>query len=57
MTTTCGLSSRASSIASSPSLRLADDRDRRIVLEHAAEAAPHQAVIVGQQDGDLSSHA
>ena len=30
----------------------ADHDDRRIVLEDAAEAAPDQAVIVGEQDGD-----
>ena len=37
--------------------RLAHDRDRRIVLEQAAEAAPHQRVIVDEQDGDRLSHA
>ena len=32
--------------------RFADDRDRRVVFEQAAEAAPHERVVVGEQDGD-----
>ena len=34
--------------------RLADDDDQRIVLEEAPEAAPYQAVIVGEQNSDVS---
>jgi hypothetical protein len=30
----------------------ADHGNRRVVLQHAAEAAPHQAVVVHQQDGN-----
>ena len=32
---------------------LADDVDRLVVFEHAPEAASHEAVIVGEEDGDL----
>ncbi len=32
---------------------LAHHFDRLVVFEHAAEAAAHEAVIVGEQDGDL----
>ena len=57
ITTTRGLSSAASAIGFVAVAGFADDGDRRVVFEHAAEAAAHQAVIVDQQDGDLIRHA
>ncbi len=57
ITTTRGLSAAASSTASWPSLGLADHRDIGVVLQHAPEAAPHQAVIVHQQHGDTGLQA
>ena len=53
ITTTCGCSSRGQPDRLLAVARLADDRDRRIVLEQAPEAAAHQRVIVDEQDGDL----
>ena len=49
ITTTRGCSSAAASTASCPSLGLAHHANLRIVLQHAPESAPHQAVIVHQQ--------
>ena len=40
-----------------PVARPRPPRDLRVVLQHAAEAAPHQAVIVHQQDGNASVQA
>ena len=54
MTTTSRLRARAPCrIASSPLLAFADDLDRRVVFEQPAEAAPHQGVIVGEQDREF----
>ena len=33
-------------------LGFADHANRRVVLQHAAEAAPHQAVVIHQEHGD-----
>ena len=54
ITMTCGLSCRGQPDGFLAVARLADDDHRRVVLEQAAEAAPYQAVIVGEQDRDRS---
>ena len=52
ITTTSGCSFAAASHRFVAVARFADHADRRIVFQHAAKAAPHQAVVVHQQDGD-----
>ena len=56
ITMTCGVSCAASAIASSPLLASPTTARSAIVLEQAAEAAPHQRVIVGEQHRDPVRH-
>ena len=56
ITTTWGCSFFASLMDSSPSPGFAHHFHVGLILQHAAEAAPHQAVIIHQQHCDLLFH-
>ena len=56
ITTTRGFEARGQADRLVAVAGLADHDDVGVVFEQAAKAAPHEGVVVGEEDGDLVRH-